>query len=152
MDKSIESKLNKMSKEELISAIRSLCDIPEVTKALKLLVMPDKKAVERELRAFERWCESVANDPCSPRAFDGMYTSASLLWNAVGVLDTVSAARILYKMYVATEEILEFSEDAVDIHYNCRDQLVYIINENGDAFSEGDMENYKDIIDEVADE
>ena len=118
----------------------------------KILVMPDKKAVERELRVFERWCESVANDPCSPRAFDGMYTSASLLWNAVGVLDTVSAARILYQMYVATEKILEFCEDAVDIHYNCRDQLVYIINENGDAFSEGDMEDYKDIIDEVADE
>lgn len=148
MDKSTETKLNEMSKEELIKAIRVLCDIPEVEKALKLFVLPDKRSVDRELRSFERWCESVGNNPCSQRAVDGMYASFSLLRNAIDSLDAATAVRVLYRMYNTTGDILEFSEDAVDIHFDCRDQLVYIINENEDAFSEEELENYQDIIDE----
>lgn len=55
MKKEIKSKLEKLSTDELIDIIRKLCKIPEVEKALKLIVNPSKRDVERELSSFGRW-------------------------------------------------------------------------------------------------
>ena len=43
MKKDIKSKLDKLSKEELVDIINKLCEIPDVKKTLKLLVSPTKK-------------------------------------------------------------------------------------------------------------
>ena len=71
MKKDIKTKLEKLSKENLIDIISKLCEIPDVEKSLKLLVCPNKKDIERELSLFERWCNSVANNPCSEIAENG---------------------------------------------------------------------------------
>lgn len=125
MKKEIKSKLEKLSKEELIDIINKLCEIPDVEKSLKLLVDPTKKDIDKELNSFERWCNSVANNPCSERAENGLYTSASLLWRAIDSVDINTTARVLYQMHKLLSEITEFSDAAVDIDCSCCAVFVY---------------------------
>ena len=143
MKKDIKTKLEKLSKENLIDIISKLCEIPDVEKSLKLLVCPTKKDIERELSSFERWCNSVANNPCSERAENGLYTSASLLWKAIDSLDANDAAKILYEMHDLLSDITEFSEAAVDIDCSCCSDLEFLLKNNLGEFSEEDKNRYE---------
>ncbi len=147
MKKDIKTKLEKLSKENLINIISKLCEIPDVEKSLKLLVCPTKKDIERELSSFERWCNSVANNPCSERAENGLYTSASLLWKAIDSLDANDVARILYEMHNLLSDITEFSDAAVDIDCRCCSDLEYLLENNSDSFSKEEKDRYMYIFD-----
>lgn len=147
MKKEIKSKLEKLSKGELIDIINKLCEIPDVDKSLKLLVSPTKRDIDRELSSFERWCNSVANNPYSERAENGLYTSASLLWRAIDSVDVNTAARVLYQMHKLLSEITEFSDAAVDIDCSCCSDLAYLLENNADVFSKEDKDRYEYIID-----
>ena len=138
MKKDIKTKLEKLSKENLINIISKLCEIPDVEKSLKLLVCPTKKDIERELSSFERWCNSVANNPCSERAENGLYTSASLLWKAIDSLDANDAAKILYEMRDLLSDITEFSDAAMNIDCSCCSDLGFLLENNLGEFSEED--------------
>lgn len=146
MKKEIKSKLEKLSKEELIDIINKLCEIPDVEKSLKLLVNPTKKDIDKELSSFERWCNSVANNPCSERAENGLYTSSSLLWQAIDSVDINAAARVLYQMHNLLSEITEFSDAAVDIDCSCCSDLAYLLENNADNFSKEEKDRYVYII------
>ena len=143
MKKDIETKLENFSKEELVDIINKLCEIPDVEKSLKLLVCPTKKDIDRKLRLFERWCNSIANNPCSERAVNGLYTSASLLWKALDSLDTNDAAKILYEMHNLLSDITEFSEIAVDIDCDCCSDLEYLLGNNPGEFSKEEKNKYE---------
>ncbi len=147
MKKDIKTKLEKLSKENLINIISKLCEIPDVEKSLKLLVCPTKKDIERELSSFERWCNSVANNPCSERAENGLYTSASLLWTAIDSLDAKDAAKILYEMHDLLSDITEFSDAAMDIDCSCCSDLEYLLENNSDSFSKEEKDRYMYIFD-----
>lgn len=45
MQKAIKSKLEKLSKDELIDIIEKLCEISDAEKTLKLLINPTKKDI-----------------------------------------------------------------------------------------------------------
>ena len=143
MKKDIETKLEKLSKENLIDIISKLCEIPDVEKSLKLLVCPTKKDIDRELSSFERWCDSVANNPCSERAENGLYTSASLLRQAIDSLEVNDVAKILYEMHNLLSDITEFSEAAVDIDCDCCSDLEYLLENNPDEFSKEEKNRYE---------
>ena len=72
----------------------------------------------------------MANNPCSERAENGLYTSASLLWKAIDSLDSNDAARILYEMHNLLSDITEFSDAAVDIDCSCCSDLEYLLENN----------------------
>lgn len=143
MKKDINTKLEKLSKEELIDIINKLCVIPDVEKSLKLLLCPTKRDIDKELSSFERWCNSVANNPCSEKAENGLYTSASLLWRAVDSLDAKTAAGVLYEMHNLTSDITEFSDAAVDIDCSCCSDLEFLLKNNLGDFSEEEKNKYK---------
>lgn len=143
MKKDINTKLEKLSKEELIDIINKLCEIPDVEKSLKLLLCPTKRDIDKELSSFERWCNSVANNPCSEKAENGLYTSASLLWRAVDSLDAKTAAGVLYEMHNLTSDITEFSDAAVDIDCSCCSDLEFLLKNNLGDFSEEEKDKYK---------
>lgn len=143
MKKDINTKLEKLSKEELIDIINKLCVIPDVEKSLKLLLCPTKRDIDKELSSFERWCNSVANNPCSEKAENGLYTSASLLWRAIDSVDINAAARVLYQMHNLLSEITDFSDAAVDIDCSCCSDLAYLLENNADNFSKEEKDRYK---------
>ena len=143
MKKDIETKLEKLSKENLIDIISKLREIPDVEKSLKLLVCPTKKDIDRELSSFERWCDSVANNPCSERAENGLYTSASLLRQAIDSLEVNDVAKILYEMHNLLSDITEVSEAAVDIDCDCCSDLEYLLENNPDEFSKEERNKYE---------
>ena len=143
MRKDIKSELEKLSKEELVDIINKLCEIPDVEKSLKLLVCPTYKDIDRELSSFGRWCNSVANNPCSERVENGLYTSASLLWKAIDSLVINDAARVLYEMHNLLSDITEFSEAAVDIDCNCCSDLEYLLKNNSNYFLEEEKNRYE---------
>ena len=147
MKKDIKSKLDKLSKEELVDIINKLCEILDVEKTLKLLVSPTKKDIDRELSSFERWCNSVSNNPCSERAENGLYTSASLLWKAIDYLDVNTAARVLYEMYCITSDITDYSEVAVDINYDSCSLLSNLLKDQHNVFSTEEIDKYTYITD-----
>ncbi len=147
MKKDIKSKLDKLSKENLIDIISKLCELPDVEKSLKLLVCPTKKDIDRELSSFERWRNSVANNPYSQRVESGLYTSASLLWRAVDSVDANTAARILYEMHKLLSDITEFSDTAVDIDCSCCLDLAYLLENNADEFSKEEIDRYMYVFD-----
>ena len=143
MKKDVETKLKYFSKEELIDIINKLCENHDVEKTLKLLVCPTKRDINRELNSFERWCDSVANNPCSERAETGLYTSASLLRKAIDSLDANDVAKILYEMHNLLSDITEFSEVAVDIDCDCCSDLEYLLENNPGEFSEKEKNKYE---------
>ncbi|MBR6646603.1 MAG: hypothetical protein IKL09_03715 [Clostridia bacterium] len=143
MKKDIETKLTKFSKEELVDIINKLCEIPDVEKSLILLVCPTKRDIDRELSSLERWCNSVANNPYSERAENGLYTSASLLWKAIDSLDANDAAKILYEMHDLLSNITEFSDAAVDIDCICCSDLKFLLENNSGEFSEEEKDRYE---------
>ncbi|MBR6634506.1 MAG: hypothetical protein IKL41_02630 [Clostridia bacterium] len=147
MNKEIKTKLEKLSKEELVDIINMICEIPDVEKTLKLLVSPTKKDIDRELSSFERWCNSVANNPCSEKAENGLYTSAFLLWRALDSVDVNTAARIIFEMYNLTSDITEYSDVAVDINcYSC--SLLYdLVKNHPNSFSKEEFDKYSYITD-----
>ena len=147
MNKEIKTKLEKLSKDELIDIINKLCEMPDVEKVLKLLVTPTKRDIDRELSLFGRWCNSVANNPCSERAVNGLYTSASLLLEAIESTDINTAAEILYEMYDLTSDITEYSDVAVDINcYSC--SLLYdLVKNHPNSFSKEEFDKYSYITD-----
>lgn len=147
MKEDIKGNLEKFSKEELFDIINKLCEIPDVEKSLKLLVCPTKRDINRELSSFERWCNSVANNPCSERAENGLYTSASLLWKAIDSLDINTAAKVLYEMHNLLSDITEFSDVAVDIDCSCCSDLEYLLKNNSDGFSKEEIDRYMYIFD-----
>lgn len=147
MKEDIKGNLENFSKEELIDIINKLCEIPDVEKSLKLLVCPTKRDINRELSSFERWCNSVANNPCSERAENGLYTSASLLWKAIDSLDINTAAKVLYEMHNLLSDITEFSDVAVDIDCSCCSDLEYLLKNNSDGFSKEEIDRYMYIFD-----
>ena len=143
MKKDIETKLKDFSKEELVDIINKLCENPDVEKTLKLLVCPTKRDINRELHSFERWCNSLANNPCSERAENGLYTSASLLRQAIDSLEVNDVAKILYEMHNLLSDITEFSEAAVDIDCDCCSDLEYLLENNPDEFSKEERNKYE---------
>lgn len=147
MKKDIKSKLDKLSKEEIVDIINKLCEIPDVEKTLKLLVSPTKKDIDRELGSFERWCNSVANNPCSEKAENGLYTSAFLLWRAIDSVDVNTAARVLFEMYNLTSGITDYSDVAVDINCESCSCLNDLLKEYHGNFSKDEIDKYTYITD-----
>ncbi len=147
MKKDIKSKLDKLSKEELVDIINKLCEIPDVEKTLKLLVSPTKKDIDRELSSFERWCNSVSNNPCSEKAENGLYTSAFLLWRAIDSVDVNTAARVLFEMYNLTSDITDYSDVAVDINCESCSCLNDLLKEHHGIFSKDEIDKYTYITD-----
>ena len=143
MKKDIETKLKNFSKEELVAIINTLCENPDVEKTLKLLVCPTKRDINKELHSFERWCYSVANNPCSERAENGLYTSASLLRQAIDSLEVNDVAKILYEMHNLLSNITEFSEAAMEIGCDCCSDLEYLLENNPDEFSKEEKSKYE---------
>ena len=64
-----------------------------------------KKDIDRELSSFERWCNSVANNPCSETAENGLYTSAFLLWRAIDSVDVNTALLEFYLKCIILQAI-----------------------------------------------
>lgn len=147
MNKEIKTKLEKLSKDEMIDIINKLCEMPDVEKVLKLLVTPTKRDIDRELSLFGRWCNSVANNPCSEKAENGLYTSAFLLWRALDSVDVNTADRIIFEMYNLTSDITEYSDVAVDINcYSC--SLLYdLVKNHPNSFSKEKFDKYSYITD-----
>lgn len=147
MNKEIKTKLEKLSKDELIDIIDKLCEIPDVEKTLKLLVNPTKRDIDRELSSFGRWCNSVANNPCSEKAENGLYTSAFLLWRALDSVDVNTAARIIFEMYNLTSDITEYSDAAVDINCDSCSLLYDLVKKHPNSFSKEEFDKYSYITD-----
>lgn len=147
MQKDLKDRLKNLSKDNLISILDILCYVPEFEKSLKLLVNPSKRDIERTLSSFERWCNSVASNPCSEKSENGLYTTASMLLKSLEYTDVKTTADVVHQMYELTEEIVEYSDIACDINCECSNYLNNIIENNTEAFAERELKKYKHITD-----
>lgn len=57
MQKGLKEKLDKLSREQLLDLLETLCGISEAQNMLKLMVSPSKRDIDRTLDKFRDRCE-----------------------------------------------------------------------------------------------
>lgn len=148
MQESLKSKLEQTEKDRLIEIIETLCQVKENEQLLKALLMPDKQGVDRLIGKFSRYAEAFMENPSSGRAYDNMLDSMEPIYSALKYADNRLSAYIISEVYQAAMENDLFEIDCDDFVFDLLEDLRYILENAGDAFSDEEMLRYRSIIEE----
>lgn len=150
MKKNLKSKIETMSKEQLVEIIEQMCNVAETEKLLKLMLSPSKADIDRALRKFSAMCDFFVCNSCSSRGQKAMYNAAEPLCAAYKYADEKTRAYIIYGMHEAMEENDLLDVDGGDDYYSIIGDLLGnledILKRSPALFSSEEFKLYSSIV------
>lgn len=148
MQKQLKSKLEKIEKDQLIEIIETFCNVKENEQLLKVLLIPSKSGVDGLVRNFSRCAEAFIGTSCSNRAYDKMIAAMEPIYAALKNADSRLSAYIIFEIYQVARENDLFEFDCADFVYELLEDLRYILDNEGDLFSNEERIRYQCVIEE----
>ena len=148
MQNQLKRKLEHAEKEQLIEIIETFCSVKENEQLLKVLLLPSKSGIDGLIRKFSRCAETYVGTSCSNRAYDKMIASMEPLYAALKYADSRLSAYIIFEVYQAARDNDLFEFDCTDFVYDLLEDLRYILENEGDQFSNEERIRYQRIIDD----
>lgn len=149
MKNELKTKIESLSKAELIQLITDLCQDDEIAKTVKVMIEPTERDVDRLLSSFGRWCNSFGNGSRTERTYNNLYSISSLLYKVSEKIGTKKSAEVSYAIYRECEDLLEYEDDAiVDIMYDARQRLSDILTSRKYDFTTEEIRKYSYVIED----
>ena len=99
MQKNLKTKLEEMSKEQLLELLEELSNVPDVQKMIKAMVAPSKNGIDRLNQKLSDRCEIYMCNSCNEEDYDRMCLALTPIYGAYRFADTKTAAYITRKTY-----------------------------------------------------
>lgn len=147
-EKGLKEKLEKLSREQLLDLIETLCGISEAQSMLKLMVSPSKRDIDRALNKFSTRCEIYMCNSCNIRDYDRMCAALEPLYAAYKYADAKMSAYIIYGIHSALYDNDILEQEYSDIMADLLWDLETTLKTSPDVFTEEERQRYLTIVQE----
>lgn len=142
MQKRLKEKLEKLSREQLLDLLETLCGISEAQNMLKLMVSPSKRDIDRALDKFRDRCEIFICNSCNMRDYDRMCRALEPLYAAYKYADAKTSAYIIYGIHCALYDNNLLDQEYGDIMADLLGDLESILKSSPEVFTEEERQTY----------
>ncbi len=148
MRKGLKEKLEKLSREQLLDLLETLCGISEAQNILRLMVSPTKRDIDRALGKFRSRCEIYICNSCSMRDYDRMCAALEPLYAAYKYADAKTSAYIIYGIHSALYDNDILDQEYSDIMADLLGDLESILKASPEVLSEDERQSYLALVQE----
>ena len=99
MQKNLKTKLENMSKEQLLALMDELCQLPDVRKMVKAMVSPNKNDIDRMIQNLTDCCERFMCNSCNAKDYDRMVAALAPIYGVYRFADIKLCAYITEETY-----------------------------------------------------
>lgn len=142
MQRNLKTKLEKMSREQLLELLEELCNSSDVQKIIKAMVSPSKNDIDRLVQKLADRCEIFVSNSCNAKDYDRILSTLMPLYGAHRFADPQMSAYITWKTYQALcrndiEDYYELIGDMIsDLRNNMRNHPDMFTNEERMRYAE----------------
>ncbi len=142
MQKNLKTKLEKMSKKQLLELMEELCNLSDVQKMIKAMVSPSKNDIDRLVQKLADRCEIFIDNSCNAKDYDRMLSSLVPIYGVYRFADIKMSAYIVWETYQALyqndiEDYFELIGDMIsDLRLNMQNHPDVFTNEERKRYAE----------------
>ena len=142
MQKNLKTKLERMSKEQLLELMEELCNLSDVQKMIKVMVAPSKSDIDRLIQKLSDRCEIYMCNSCNAKDYDRILLALTPIYGSYRFADTKTAAYITWKTYCVLldndiEDYYELIGDMIsDLRFSMRQHPDMFTNEEKLRYAE----------------
>ena len=146
MQKNLKTKLEKMSREQLLELMEELCNSSDVQKMIKAMVSPSKNDIDRLIQKLADRCEMFMDNFCNAKDYDRMLSALTPIYGAYRFADTKMSAYIAWETYQVfyqndIEDYFELIGDMIsDLRLNMRN--------HPDVFTNDERKQYAELVED----
>ena len=97
MQKHLKTKLEKLSRDQLLELLEELGNDPDVQKLIKAMVAPRKADIDRLVQQLSNRCEIYMCNSCNAKDYDRILSALTPIYGAYRFADTKTAVYITWK-------------------------------------------------------
>ena len=97
MQKHLKTKLEKLSRDQLLALLEELGNDPDVQKLIKAMVAPRKADIDRLVQQLSNRCEIYMCNSCNAKDYDRILSALTPIYGAYRFADTKTAVYITWK-------------------------------------------------------
>lgn len=146
MQKNLKTKLEKMSREQLIELLEELCNASDIQKMIKAMVSPSKNDVDRLVQKLSDRCEIFMCNSCNAKDYDRMLSALTPIYGAYRFADTKMAAYITWKTYQAFYQ--NDIDDYFDLIGDMISDLQLTMRNHSDLFTDDERKRYTELVED----
>ena len=142
MQKQLKTKLEKLSRDQLLELLEELGNDPDVQKLIKAMVAPRKADIDRLVQQLSNRCEIYMCNSCNAKDYDRMLSALTPIYGAYRFADTKIATYIAWKTYCVLldndiEDYYELIGDMIsDLRFSMRHHPDIFTNEEKLRYAE----------------
>ena len=146
MQKNLKTKLERMSKEQLLGLLEELSNVPDVQKMIKAMVAPSKGDIDRLVQQLSNRCEIYMCNSCSAKDYDRILLALTPIYGAYRFADTKTAAYITWKTYCVLRD--NDIEDYYELIGDMISDLRFSMLQHPDMFTNEEKLRYAEFFEE----
>ena len=97
MQKHLKTKLEKLSRDQLLALLEELGNDPDVQKLIKAMVAPRKADIDRLVQQLSNRCEIYMCNSCNAKDYERILSALTPIYGAYRFADTKTAVYITWK-------------------------------------------------------
>lgn len=142
MQKHLKTKLEKLSRDQLLELLEELGNDPDVQKLIKAMVAPRKADIDRLVQQLSNRCEIYMCNSCNAKDYDRILSALTPIYGAYRFADTKTAVYITWKTYCVLldndiEDYYELIGDMIsDLRFSMRQHPDMFTNEEKLRYAE----------------
>ena len=142
MQKHLKTKLEKLSRDQLLELLEELGNDPDVQKLIKAMVAPRKADIDRLVQQLSNRCEIYMCNSCNAKDYDRILSALTPIYGAYRFADTKTAVYITWKIYCVLldndiEDYYELIGDMIsDLRFSMRQHPDMFTNEEKLRYAE----------------
>ena len=146
MQKNLNAKLEKLSREQLLELLKELSNVPDVQKMIKAMVAPSKGDIDRLVQQLSNRCEIYMCNSCNAKDYDRILSALAPIYGAYRFADTKTAAYITWKTYCV------LLDNDIEDHYELIGDMIsdlrFSMRQHSDMFTNDEKLRYAEFIEE----
>ena len=146
MQKNLKTKLEQMSKEQLLELLEELSNVPDVQKMIKAMVAPSKSDIDRLIQKLSDRCEIYMCNSCNEKDYDRMCLALTPIYGAYRFADMKTATYITWKTYCV------FLDNDIENYYELIGDMISDLRHNirnyPDLFSNDERKRYAELVED----
>lgn len=144
MQKNLKTKLDRMSREQLLELMEELCNSSDVQKMIKAMVSPSKNDIDRLVQKLADRCEIFMDNSCNAKDYDHMLSALVPIYGAYRFADIKMSAYIVWGTYQAfyQNDIENYSELIGDMISDLRLNM----RNHPDVFTNDERKRYAELV------
>ena len=146
MQKHLKTKLEKLSRDQLLELLEELGNDPDVQKLIKAMVAPRKADIDRLVQQLSNRCEIYMCNSCNAKEYDRILSALTPIYGAYRFADAKTAAYIAWKTYCV---LLDYDiEDYYELIGDMISDLRFSMRQHPDMFTNEEKLRYAEFFEE----